>query len=70
MYTIIFLLMALLLLSCSGQALRTFSGETVSIDTPVEDDVFAAGSIVNINAPVDSVVAAGGTLNINAPVKG
>jgi len=70
LYSIIFILLALLLLSCSGQALRTFSGETVSIDVPVEDDVFAAGSIVNINAPVDSVVAAGGTLNINAPVKG
>lgn len=70
LYTIIFLLLALLLLSYSGQALRTFSGETVSIDLPVEDDVFAAGSIVNINAPVDSVVAAGGTLIINAPVKG
>lgn len=50
--------------------MRTFSGETVSIDTPVEDDVFAAGSIVNINAPVDSAVVTGGTISINAPVKG
>lgn len=50
--------------------MRTFSGETISIDTPIEDDVFAAGSIVNINAPVDSAIVAGGTVNVNAPVKG
>ena len=69
-FTAILLLLTLILLSSGGQALRTFSGETVSIDTPVEDDVFAAGSIVNINAPVDSAVVTGGTISINAPVKG
>jgi hypothetical protein len=67
---IILVLLALILLSSGGQALRTFSGETISIDTPIEDDVFAAGSIVNINAPVDSAIVAGGTVNVNAPVKG
>ena len=67
---IILVLMALILLSSAGQALRTFSGETISIDTPIADDVLAAGSMVSINAPVNSVMVAGGTVNVNAPVKG
>lgn len=54
----------------SAQAIQQFSGQVVSIDSPVKDDVFAAGNVVNINAPVDSLVVVGGTLNINAPVKG
>lgn len=66
----IILLALIVLLSSSVQALQTFSGQVVSIDHPVSDDVFAAGNVVNINAPVNSAVAAGGTLNINAPVKG
>ena len=37
---IILVLMALILLSSAGQALRTFSGDTISIDTPIADDVF------------------------------
>lgn len=64
------ILTVLLFLSTSGEALRTFSGDTIVIDRPVEDDVFAAGNIVSVNAPVDSVVAAGSTVNVNAPVKG
>jgi hypothetical protein len=67
---VILLMLALALLSSAGQALETFSGEIVSIDSPVNDDVFAAGNIVNINAPVDSAVVAGGTVNVNAPIKG
>ena len=55
---IILVLMALILLSTGGQALRTFSGDTISIDTPIADDVFAAGNMVSINAPVNS--ASGG----------
>ena len=66
---IIVVLLALQLLS-GAQALRTFSGDLISIDTPINDDVFAAGSLVNINAPVNSAVVAGGTVNVNAPVKG
>ena len=66
----IIVLIALLFLSTSGEALRTFSGDTISIVDPVEDDIFAAGNTVNINAPVDSAVLAAGTVNINAPVKG
>jgi hypothetical protein len=66
----ILVLMTLVLLCSPGQSLQTFSGDTVSIDTPVADDVIAAGNMVNINAPVDSAIVAGGTVNINAPVKG
>ncbi len=64
------LLLTVLLLSSGAQALKTFSGEVVTIDTAVDDDVFAAGNMVNINAPVNSAVVAGGNVNINAPVKG
>lgn len=67
------LIIALILLAflCStGQALQAFSGETVSIDSAVADDIIAAGNIVSINAPVDSAIVVGGTVNINAPVKG
>lgn len=66
----ILVLMALVLLCSAGQALQAFSGETISIDTAVADDVIAAGDMVSINAPVDSAIVAGGTVNINAPVKG
>lgn len=67
--TIIILLVSMLFFP-SAQALQHFSGQIVSIDSPINDDVFAAGNVVNINAPVNSAVVAGGTLNINAPVKG
>ena len=50
------------------QALEMLSGENVSVDSAIDDDVFAAGGTVNINAPVTSVVIAGGDVNINAPV--
>ncbi|MCX6678142.1 MAG: hypothetical protein NTU95_09385 [Methanothrix sp.] len=62
--------MTLVLLCSTGQALQTFSGDTISIDTAVADDIIAAGNMVSINAPVDSAIVAGGTVNINAPVKG
>jgi hypothetical protein len=66
----ILVLMTLILLCSPGQALQTFSGDPVSIDTPVADDIIASGDTVNINAPVDSVIVVGSTVNINAPVKG
>jgi hypothetical protein len=65
------ILMAItLLLSSEAVALKTFANDTVSIDSPVNDDVFASGSVVNINAPVESAVVAGGIVNINASVAG
>lgn len=66
----ILVLMAMFLLCPAGVALQTFSGDAVSIDQPVADDVIAGGNVVNINAPVDSAIVAGGTVSINAPVKG
>jgi hypothetical protein len=66
---ILVLLLTAALLS-GAQGLKTYSGGIVSIDSPVDDDIFAAGSMVNINAPVNSAVVAGGTINVNAPVKG
>jgi len=50
--------------------LQAFSGDTVSIDSAVADDIIVAGNMVSINAPVDSAIVAGGSVNINAPVKG
>jgi hypothetical protein len=67
--SVIILLMAIVLITSSAHALQTFSGDVVSIDNPIDDDVFAAGNVVNINAPVDSATIAGGTLNVNAPVR-
>jgi hypothetical protein len=67
---VISFLILIILLSSAAQALKTFSGSVVTIDTPVNDDVFAAANAVNINAPVNSAVVAGGNLNVNAPVAG
>ncbi|MDD1718788.1 MAG: FapA family protein, partial [Methanoregulaceae archaeon] len=50
--------------------LAFYSGDRVSITMPVEDDVFASGGMVQVNAPVSSIIAAGGTVEINAPVTG
>jgi hypothetical protein len=66
----ILVLMTLAMLCSAGQALQAFSGDTISIDSAVADDIIAAGNMVSINAPVDSAIVAGGTVNINAPVKG
>ena len=66
----ILVFLTLVLLCSPGQALQAFSGDTISIDTAVADDIIAVGNMVSINAPVDSAIVAGGTVNINAPVKG
>lgn len=67
---LILVMIIAILFSPSTLALQTFSGDSISIDTPVADDIIAAGDMVSINAPVDSAIAAGGTVSINAPVKG
>ncbi len=66
----ILVLILAILFSPQALALQTFSGDSISIDVPVADDIIAAGDAISINAPVDSVIAAGGTVSINAPVKG
>jgi hypothetical protein len=60
----------ILLLPSNVGALKMLSGDQVRVDSPIEDDIFAAGGTIDINAPVDGVVIAGGTVNINAPVNG
>lgn len=66
----IVLLISLLLLPSNVEALEMLSGDQIRVDSAVQDDVFAAGNVININAPVDGVVIAGGNININAPVNG
>lgn len=58
----------ILLLLQGATSLRMYSDESITIDSPIDDDIFAAGSVVNINAPVDSAIVAGGVVNVNAPV--
>jgi hypothetical protein len=62
--------MLLVLMSSGAMALQTFTGDVVTIESPVNDDVFASGDVVNINAPVNSAVVVAGTVNINSPVAG
>ncbi len=52
------------------QAVEMLAGGNISLDSAVDDDVFAAGDSLVINAPVESVVFAGDELVVNAPVSG
>ncbi|HMA06098.1 MAG TPA: hypothetical protein VKO45_09265 [Methanomicrobiales archaeon] len=66
-----FLLVLLLALAVpAASALVTQSGGTVRIAQATDDDVFATGGMVTIDAPVGSLMAAGGQIIVNAPVKG
>jgi hypothetical protein len=64
------LLISILAVSSSAVALEYMSGDVVSIDSPVDDDLFAGGDTVYVNAPVESAVIVGGTVSIDAPIKG
>ncbi len=66
----ILFVLILILLPGAVQALVMESGDLVQVDHPVDDDVFAAGREVWVNAPVKSLVVAGGKVEINAPVEG
>jgi hypothetical protein len=66
----VLLLISILALSPSADALEYMSGDVVTIDSPVEDDLFAGGDTVYVNAPVDSAVIVGGSVNVDAPIKG
>ena len=67
---IILSLVLILLLPSNVGAVKMLSGDQVRVDSPIADDVFAAGGAIDINAPVDGLVIAGGNININAPVNG
>jgi hypothetical protein len=69
-WLLIIVVLALLAIPVSVSALVTYSGNQVNIIDPVNDDVFATGNMIDVNAPVQSITAAGGTITINAPVKG
>ena len=64
------MLLIFVLLPSGTQALVILGDDVVSVDEPIEDDLFITGQSININAPVDSAVIAGGDMDINAPVKG
>ena len=66
----IFLLLLLCLLPLPAPALETLSGGEVRVGQAIDDDVFASGGAITIDAPVDSLIAAGGQITVNAPVKG
>jgi hypothetical protein len=63
-------ILALLVIPTSVFAIVTYAGDQVNIVEPVNDDVFASGNMISVNAPVQSITAIGGTITINAPVKG
>lgn len=63
-------LLCFVLMLPHAQAVELFAGGNISLDSAIDDDVFAAGDSLIINAPVESVVFAGGELVVNAPVSG
>lgn len=67
---VILALILIMLIPAGVSALATYNGGQVTIGQPVQDDVFASGGTIDVNAPVDSLIVAGGTINLNAPVKG
>ncbi len=67
---IVFLLISFSLLPLNVEAVKMLSGDQIRVDLPVQDDIFASGGAIDINAPVDGVVVAGGNINISAPVSG
>ena len=68
---IIVLLLLLLLVVPGAQAVRMVGGDDpVVVSEPIHDDVFAAGGMLSIEAPVDSLIAVGGEIDVNAPVRG
>ncbi|HTM92434.1 MAG TPA: hypothetical protein VL095_08450 [Flavisolibacter sp.] len=62
----IFLLSLTCLLVYTSNAYKIAWGRTVTITTPVHEDLYIAGGTVSINAPVyGDVIIAGGTLSVN-----
>ena len=67
---VLILILILIALPLPALALVTRSGGTVRIDLATDDDVFATGGMVTVDAPIGSLIAAGGQITVNAPVKG
>jgi hypothetical protein len=67
---LILLFLVFLFLAAPSSALVTASGGEVRIGEATDDDVFASGGTIVVDAPVGSLIAAGGQITVNAPVKG
>ncbi|RZN36977.1 MAG: hypothetical protein EFT35_07205 [Methanophagales archaeon ANME-1-THS] len=70
MKRLLILSLLFMLLLPHAQALQMLSGDQVSVDSAIEDDLFAAGNTVTLNAPVAGAVLAGGNITVNAPISG
>ncbi|OQP63774.1 hypothetical protein A3860_22805 [Niastella vici] len=65
----ILLLVLMLGMVCSVQAIRIQSGKNLVIDKPVYEDVYITGGEIMINAPIyGDLIIAGGTVTINDTV--
>lgn len=67
---LILIFLVALFLAIPSSALVTASGGDVRIGEATDDDVFASGGSIVVDAPVGSLIAAGGQVTVNAPVKG
>jgi len=68
--TSILCILIVLVLPAAVQGLVFGNGDQVRFDQKVDDDVFALGRQVSVNAPVKSLIAVGGEVRVNAPVEG
>ena len=66
---VLFLMIFLCILFPSVLALETRSGDTIEINSPIDDDLIASGGSMVVNAPVKSITWLGGTLIVNQPVE-
>lgn len=66
---LILTLLSSILFIPAASALKTFGGDFVTIDEPIDDDVFASGGTINIDAPISGGIITGGDINVNAPVE-
>jgi hypothetical protein len=69
-WSLLLILLFLTLLPLHAPALETRSGGDVRIGVATDDDVFASGGTITVDAPVGSLIAAGGQITVNAPVRG
>jgi len=63
-------LLLLMILPTASMGVVILADNQTTLTTPINDDVFATGDTIVIDAPVDSLVVAGGNILVNAPVKG
>jgi cytoskeletal protein CcmA (bactofilin family) len=69
-FAVLVLLLLFVALPLPALGLVSRNGGTVSVSEATDDDVFATGGTISVDAPVGSLVAAGGQITVNAPVKG